>query len=166
MCRRLLLERQRASAKLRVCSHKAAIAPMLRLVTRFLLLLLIAALPLQGVTAATMMVKGVTPTYATGAQLASSGGQGAINGLSAAKDDDHCFAHTEHVDATQHGKSGKHAGHACPGCAACSLCSVVPYATPLFVHLDNAPAQAPSGLTEAFVSHISDALQRPPASVV
>lgn len=139
--------------------------PMLRLVTRFLLLLLIAALPLQGVTAATMMAKGVTQAYAAVVQVQSDGQEG-VNSVSSDEDDDHCIAYMSDADTKQQGKSGKHAGHACPGCAACSLCSVVPYATPLFVHLDNAPAQAPSGLTEAFVSHISDALQRPPASVV
>lgn len=142
---------------------------MLRLVTRFLLLLLIAALPLQGVTAATMMAKSAAQsylTYGTRDEQAPSKGYEGIATVSADEDDDHCLAHVHDVDAKHQGKSGKHAGHACPGCAACSLCSVVPYTTPLFVHLDNAPAQAPSGLTEAFVSHISDALQRPPASVV
>ncbi|MDW3686540.1 hypothetical protein RA280_33330 [Cupriavidus sp. CV2] len=139
---------------------------MVRLFARLLLLLLIAALPLQGVAAATMMVKGVTLSYATGLRSASPGGQEVADTVASNEDDDHCLAHVDDADAKKEGKSGKHAGHACPGCAACSLCSVVPYATPFFVHLDNAPAQAPSGLTEAFVSHISDALQRPPASVV
>ncbi|WP_459573162.1 hypothetical protein [Cupriavidus sp. 8B] len=138
---------------------------MVRLFARLLLLLLIAALPLQGVAAATMMVKGVTLTYATGLRSASSDSHEVAVAVASNEDDDHCLAHMDDADAKS-GKSGKHAGHACPGCAACSLCSVVPYATPLFVHLDNAPAQAPSGLTEAFVSHISDALQRPPALVV
>lgn len=139
--------------------------PMLRLVTRFLLLLLIAALPLQGVTAATMMVKGATQAYASAVRAQSDGHEGVIT-VSSDEDDDHCIAHVSDADTKQQGKSGKHAGHACPGCAACSLCSVVPYAFPLFVHLDNAPAQVPSSLMEAFVSHIPDALQRPPASVV
>ncbi len=139
--------------------------PMLRLVTRFLLLLLIAALPLQGVTAATMMAKGAMQAYASAVRVQSDGYEG-VAAVSSAEDDDHCIAQMSDADTKQQGKSGKHAGHACPGCAACSLCSVVPYAFPLFVHLDNAPAQVPSSLMEAFVSHIPDALQRPPASVV
>ncbi|KWR90880.1 hypothetical protein [Cupriavidus sp. IDO] len=139
---------------------------MLRLFARLLLLLLIAAVPLQGVTAATLMMKGAALSYSTGVQAKFDTGQEGVVTVSSDGDDDHCLEHVSAADAKQLGKSGKHAGHACPGCAACSLCSVVPYATPLFVHLDNAPAQAPSGLTEAFASHISDALQRPPASVV
>jgi len=138
---------------------------MLRLVTRFLLLLLIAAVPLQGATAATMMAKSAALSYRSGIQDASSDGgqQGAVT-LSPDGDDDHCLEHVSApVDTKQLGKSGKHAGHACPGCAACSLCSVVPYSFPLSVHLDNAPAQVSQSLMEAFVSHISDTLQRPPA---
>jgi len=138
---------------------------MLRLVTRFLLLVLIAALPLEGVTAATMMLKGAAMSYGTAVQTASDGSQGGVVSASSDGDDDHCLEHVSAVDTKSQGKPGKHAGHACPGCVACSLCSVVPYSFPLSVHLDNAPAQAPSSLTEVFVSHIADTLQRPPASL-
>jgi len=136
---------------------------MLRLVTRFLLLLLIAALPLQGVTAATMMAKGAALSYRTDIRAASDGSHEDVVTLSSDGDDDHCLEHVSADDTKQLDKSGKHAGHACPGCAACSLCSVVPYSFPLSVPLDDAPAQVPSGLMAAFVSYIPDTLQRPPA---
>jgi len=136
---------------------------MLRTLARILLLLLIAALPLQGVTAATMMVKGAAMSDGTGQQITSVGGHQGFVAASSDGGDDHCLGRASAVGVEQQGKAGKHAGHACPGCTACSLCSVVPYAFPLSVHLDDAPAQVPSSLMEAFVSHIPDALQRPPA---
>jgi len=137
---------------------------MLRTITRLLLLLVIAALPLQGVTAATMMVKGAVMFYGTGQQTTSAGDHQGFVAVSSDGGDDHCLGHADAVGVEQQGKkAGKHADHACPGCAACSLCSVVPYSFPLSVPLDDAPAQVPSVLMAAFVSYIPDTLQRPPA---
>lgn len=112
------------------------------------------------------MVKGVTLAYATGARTAPADSHEAAVAVASDADDDHCSDHLGDMDVKRDGKSGKHAGHACPGCAVCALCLVIPYASALLVHLDTAPAQAPSGLPGAFASHIPDALQRPPAPVV
>lgn len=132
---------------------------MFRFVARILLLRLIVAVPLQGVTAATLMTKA-----ALSAERADDGhDMGTSLSTASNDDDDHCLAHSGAEPVKSSGNSMKHAGHACPGCVACSLCSVVPFSFPLSIHLDDSVAQASFSLSDRFVSHISDTLQRPPA---
>lgn len=137
---------------------------MLRFLTRFILLLLIVAVPLQGANAAAMMAKevlgGHSPTQVT---AQSHDADDAVVMASADGDDDDCLAHSNAAPVESAGKSAKHAGHACSGCAACALCSVVPFSFPLSIHLDDSMVRASFSLNVGFASHIPDALQRPPA---
>ena len=121
------------------------------------------AVPLQGATAATLMTKAALSAERAD-RLADNGyDKGASVSMASDDEDDHCLVHSDAVPVKSPGKSMKHAGHACPGCVACSLCSVVPFSFPLSIHLDDLVAQASLSLSDRFVSHISDTLQRPPA---
>lgn len=135
---------------------------MLRFVTRILLLLLIVAVPLQGASAAAMMTKEVLGGRGLNQVMLQSHDADESLVMTSADGDDDCLTHSTAEQAAPAGKSVKHAGHACPGCAACSLCSVVPFSFPLSIHLDDSAVQATFSLNARFVSHIPDALQRPP----
>lgn len=137
---------------------------MTRLITRLLLWLVVAALPLQGVTAATMMVKGLAQSGQVGGHEMSADERDVATGNVANDGEEHCFVHEDDTLAKK--KSGRHAKHACLACAACALWSVAPYSYPLYVHLDPARAGGPYGSTESFVSHIPESLQRPPAVAI
>ncbi|WP_416047313.1 hypothetical protein [Cupriavidus basilensis] len=139
---------------------------MTRLITRLLLWLVVAALPLQGVTAATMMVKGLAQAGQVGGHEMSVAEHDAVTGNVASDGEEHCFVHSDDTLTKKKSKSGRHAKHACLACAACALWSVAPYSYPLYVHPDLARADGPSGLTESFVSHIPESLQRPPAVAI
>jgi len=135
---------------------------MLRFVTRILLLLLIVAVPLQGASAAAMMTKEVLGGRGLNQVMLQSHDADESLVMTSADGDDDCLTHSTAEQAAPAGKSVKHAGHACPGCAACSLCSVVPFSFPLSIHLDDSAVQATFSLNARFVSHIPDALLRPP----
>lgn len=135
---------------------------MLRFVTRILLLLLIVAVPLQGASAAAMMTKEVLGGRGLNQVMPQSHDANESLVMTSADGDDDCLTHSTAEQAAPAGKSVKHAGHVCPGCAACSLCSVVPFSFPLSIHLDDSAVQATFSLNARFVSHIPDALQRPP----
>ncbi|MDW3688945.1 hypothetical protein RA280_45980 [Cupriavidus sp. CV2] len=139
---------------------------MTRLITRLLLWLVVAALPLQGVTAATMMVKGLAQAGQVGGHEMSVAEHDVATGNGASDSEEHCFVHEDRTLAKQKNKSGRHAKHACLACAACALWSVAPYSYPLYVYLDLARTGGPRGLTESFVSHIPESLQRPPAVAI
>ncbi|WP_316679491.1 hypothetical protein [Ralstonia chuxiongensis] len=136
---------------------------MLRFVTRILLLLLIVAVPLQGASAAAMMTKeAIGGRGLNQVMIQSHEADESLVMTTSADGDDDCLVHSATEQAAPVGKSVKHSGHACPGCAACSLCSVVPFSFPLSIHLDDSVVQATFSLNARFVSHIPDALQRPP----
>lgn len=135
---------------------------MLRFVTRILLLLLIVAVPLQGASAAAMMTKEVLGGRGLNQVMLQSHDADESLVMTSADGDDDCLTHSTAEQAAPAGNSVKHAGHVCPGCAACSLCSVVPFSFPLSIHLDDSAVQATFSLIARFVSHIPDALQRPP----
>lgn len=139
---------------------------MTRLITRLLLWLVVAALPLQGVTAATMMVKGLAQAGQVGWHEMAVAEHDVATVNVASHSEEHCFVLEGDTLAKKKNKSGRHAKHACHACAACALWSVAPYSYPLNVHLDLARAGGPLGLTESFVSHIPESLQRPPAVAI
>jgi hypothetical protein len=135
---------------------------MLRFITRILLLLLIVTVPLQGATAAAMMAREVLGSHSASHVMSWSHDDGAPSAIASGDGDDHCLAHASDGLTKPTDKSIKHAGHACRGCVACSLCSVIPLSFPLLIHLDDLVAQAVAGPSVEFISHIPEALQRPP----
>lgn len=137
---------------------------MWRVVRLTLMWLLAVALPLQGLSAATMLACGVGQHEHTSSEVASHshGGKGVA-----------VYAHSHVADASQHeqadvdrsdpGKTGLDKGgvHKCSACASCCVSAVIPTQTLSFHPVKLTAFFAPL-VARTLATFVPEGLERPP----
>jgi len=121
----------------------------MRFLVRYLLWLLIAALPLQGVAAAAMAChNGLRQAAAASHQMADT-----AEHLDAAATA-HCAGDQKHHPASEHGK--------CSQCASCCIGAAAPPAMDMTVTPADLPATVFAASEPAMTGHVPATLERPP----
>jgi len=138
---------------------------MNRLLKMIMLWLLMVALPVQGIAAATMISCGPDHKAAVSAPAAADHHHGAANVLA------HHHEKADSPASVQHQQlaTGDHAGavHKTSACSACSACCVGAVILPTILNWDPAPVEFELSLplpAFSLLSHIPAGLERPPRS--
>lgn len=131
---------------------------------------LIAALPIQGIAAATMIACGPEHKASMAGMAAASSDHHHAEAAPAHQHDDETSQNGDvdepvpHANGDHAGSTSKHGTSSCSACSACCIGAAMPPATPDWVPDHNGSESVLSLPASAILSHISAGLERPPRS--